>query len=227
LAFIAIGSIIAFIVSYRYRQLLEVEKIRTKISADLHDSIGSGLSEITILSEILNRQPNVKQEDLQSGLKNISVTARSLVGNMSDIVWLVNPSKDSLKDLLLRLQDSYQEVFAQANISFKLNGIENLELIHLPLTYRQHLFLLFKEAVNNSLKYSECTKIDLTIDIKGKNLNIIYKENGKGFDLKSKDEKGNGLTNMKNRAKAISGNCQILSEINKGTQIIFTGKISK
>lgn len=225
LAFIAISSLIAFIASYRYRQLLEVEKIRTKISADLHDSIGSGLSEITILSEILNGQSNAKIDDLQNGLKSISVTARSLVGNMSDIVWLVNPAKDSLKDLLLRLQDSYQEVFAQTNISFKLNGIENLDSIHLPLTYRQHLFLLFKEAINNSLKYSECTKIDLTIDVKRKILSINYQENGKGFDPKSKEESGNGLKNMRNRAKSIGGNCEIISDINKGTKIIFIGKI--
>lgn len=227
LAFLGIGTLIAFIASYRFKQLLEVEKIRTKISADLHDSIGSGLSEITILSEILHNQPNAKKEDLQSGLKNISVTARSLVGNMSDIVWLVNPAKDSLKDLLLRLQDSYQEVFSQSNISFKLNGIENIEEIHLPLTYRQHLFLLFKEAINNSLKYSECTKIDLTIDVKGKNLYILYQENGNGFDVKSKLESGNGLTNMKERAKAISGICEISSEINNGTKIKFSGKIEK
>ncbi|MCB9219240.1 MAG: hypothetical protein H6610_07260 [Ignavibacteriales bacterium] len=227
LAFIAIGSLIAFIASYRYRNLLEVEKIRTKISADLHDSIGSGLSEITILSEILHSQPNAKQEDLQSGLKNISVTARSLVGNMSDIVWLVNPSKDSLKDLLLRLQDSYQEVFAQANISFKINGIENLEQIQLPLTYRQHLFLLFKEAINNSLKYSECTKIDLDINVKGKFLNILYQENGKGFDKNAIKDSGNGLKNMKNRAENIGGICEITSELNKGTQISFSGKIEK
>ncbi|MBK8944004.1 MAG: hypothetical protein IPM32_01930 [Ignavibacteriae bacterium] len=223
LTIVLIGSLIAFIASFRYRQLLAVEKLRTKISADLHDSIGSGLSEITILSGLLKTNKNVN--DLQNGLKNISVTARSLVGNMSDIVWLVNPAKDSLKDLLLRLQDSYQEVFAQANISFNINGIENIEEIHLPLTYRQHLFLLFKEAINNSLKYSECSKIELTIIVKGKNLSIHYQENGKGFDLKSKDEKGNGLTNMKNRAKAINGNCEIISEINRGTVIKFNGKI--
>ncbi len=86
LIIIAVGSLISFAASYRYRNLLAVEKIRTKISADLHDSIGSGLSEITILSELLISQPNPNVNDLQKGLKNISVTARSLVGNMSDIV---------------------------------------------------------------------------------------------------------------------------------------------
>ncbi len=221
---LGIGSLIAFIASYRYRNLLAVEKIRTKISADLHDSIGSGLSEITILSELFNIQAKPNLEDLQSGMKNISVTARSLVGNMSDIVWLVNPSKDSLKDLLLRLQDSYHEVFAQANISFKIDGIENLEVIHLPLTYRQHLFLLFKEAINNSLKYSNCSEMILEILAKNKILTITFNDNGKGFDLAKKNN-GNGLLNMKERAKNIGGEVEITSKINKGTTIKFIGKI--
>ncbi len=220
----AIGSLIAFVASYRYRNLLAVEKIRTKISADLHDSIGSGLSEITILSELLNSQPNAKISDLQKGLKNISVTARSLVGNMSDIVWLVNPSKDSLKDLLLRLQDSYHEVLAQSNISFKINNIENLNDIHLPMTFRQHSFLIFKEAINNALKYSNCTKMLMDISLVGKSLTIIFNDNGIGFDVNIK-RNGNGLRNMIERAKMIEGKLGIISNVNKGTTIKFSGKI--
>ncbi len=225
LVFISLASLIAFIASYRYRQLLEIEKIRTKISADLHDSIGSGLSEITILSELLHTQSEPKIYNLQKGLKNISITARSLVGNMSDIVWLVTPSKDSLRDLLLRLQDSYQEVFSQANISFSIKGIDELRHITLPLTYRQHLFLLFKEAINNSLKHSGCSEMILALRVQGKNLIIQLTDNGKGFDTESKSS-GNGLRNIKERAKNIGGKVEIISELNVGTKIEFSGKVN-
>jgi len=223
--FIAIGSLIAFVASYRFKHLLAVEKIRTKISADLHDSIGSGLSEITILSELLTAQPNAETEALQNGLKNISVTARSLVGNMSDIVWLVNPSKDSLKDLLLRLHDSYQELFMQMNVSFEIKNIETIEEIHLPMTYRQHLFLLFKEALNNSLKYGGCSKLILEIHLKNNNLSLSLKDDGKGFEPEEESTKGNGLRNMKERAENINGKLEIFSEPGKGTTVAFNGKI--
>lgn len=223
---LTLGALIAFLASYRLKHSLAIERIRTKISADLHDSIGSGLSEITILSELLNAQPNAQINDLQSGLKNISVTARSLVGNMSDIVWLVNPSKDSLKDLLLRLQDSYHEVLAQLNISFKINKIENLDYIHLSMIFRQHLFLIFKEAINNSLKYSECKNIRIDFEIISKQLVITYNDDGKGFDIE-KIKKGNGLRNMKERAKTINAKLEYKSHINEGTSIIFTGNFKR
>ncbi len=218
----AIGSLIAFVASYRIRNLLAVEKIRTKISADLHDSIGSGLSEITILSELLTPQINQENYNVKDGLKNITVTARSLVGNMSDIVWLVNPSKDSLRDLLLRLQDSYHEVLSQSNISFSIKNIESLEKVHLSMTFRQNLFLLFKEAINNSLKYSNCKSISLEINIKSKTLTVFYKDDGKGFDI-NKVQHGNGLTNMQERAKIINGKLELKSQLNEGTNIIFKG----
>lgn len=226
LIILAIGSLIAFVASYRFRNLLAVEKIRTKISADLHDSIGSGLSEITILSELLSPQVNQGNENVKDGLKNITATARSLVGNMSDIVWLVNPSKDSLRDLLLRLQDSYHEVLSQSNISFCIKNIERLEKVHLPMTFRQNLFLLFKEAINNSLKYSNCKSISLEIKIKSKNLIVIYKDDGIGFDI-DKVKKGNGLINMQERAETINGKLELKSQIIEGTSIIFEGSFSK
>ncbi|MCB9205864.1 MAG: hypothetical protein H6612_12390 [Ignavibacteriales bacterium] len=215
---------IAFLVSYRYRNLLAVEKIRTKISTDLHDSIGAGLSEINILSELLNSNPNNKIEDYKKGVSNISVTARSLVGNMSDIVWLVNPSKDSLKDLLLRLPESYFEIFNQADISFEIKNIDKLNDIRLPMEFRQHLFLIFKEAINNSLKYSNCSNLVLEVIQNGRNFIIKLVDDGIGFDL-SNHKSGNGLLNMKERAEKIGGNLQIDSEINEGTTIQFSGNI--
>ncbi len=223
---LSIATLIAFIASYRYRNLLAVEKIRTKISADLHDSIGSGLSEITILSELLTPQVNQDNQNVKDGLKNISVTARSLVASMSDIVWLVNPSQDSLRDLFLRLQDSYHEVLSQSNIAFSINNIESLREIKLPMTFRQNLFLLFKEATNNSLKYSSCKNIILDIETKSKRLIVKYFDDGIGFDI-DRIKKGNGLNNMYERAKAINGKLEFKSQIGKGTSIIFEGTFNK
>ena len=226
LAFFAIGSLIAFISSYRYRHLLTVEKMRTKISTDLHDSVGSGLSEISILSELLGAQVNKEKEDFKSGLNNISTISRSLIESMSDIVWLVNPKKDTLKDLFKRLQLSYHEVLKYSDIDLLVENLDELENVRLPMNFRQHIYLIFKEAINNAIKYSSGDLLTLKIETSGNNLKVIFSDNGKGFELNS-EKMGNGLINMKNRAKEIGGDINYFSEINKGTKVIFEGKFQK
>ncbi len=225
LIFLLIAGMITFIASYRYRYLLAVEKVRTKISTDLHDSIGSGLTEISFLTEAVKTvsQGNTKAME---GLNTISVTSARLIDNMQDIVWLVNPSKDTLKDLFFRLKDSYQELLKHSNINLKINNIKQLEEIRLPLTFRQHVYLIFKEAINNSIKYSKCQNIVVDIKINKRKLNITLTDDGIGFDL-NKIKRGNGLNNMQNRAKTINAKLEFISQLNKGSTIIFKGNFSK
>ncbi len=90
------------------------------------------------------------------------------------------------------------------------------------MTFRQHLFLLFKEAINNSLKYSNCTELELDISITGNQLTLMLSDNGKGFFIE-KVKKGDGLLNMQERAEAINGVLEFKSQNNKGTTIIFRG----
>ncbi len=226
LTVLAIGSLIAFISSYRYRHLLAIEKMRSKISADLHDSVGSGLSEISILAELLNTQISEDKKDFKSALNNISTISRSLIESMSDIVWLVNPKKDTLKDLFNRLQMSYHEVLKYTDIDLLVENLDELETIKLPMNFRQHLYLIFKEAINNAIKYSGGDLLNLKIQTAGNNLTVIFSDNGIGFKQNEK-EMGNGLINMKNRAKEIGGKIEYFSEENKGTIITFKGRFSK
>ena len=225
LAFISIASLIAFITSYRYRHLLAVEKVRTKISEDLHDNIGSGLAEITFLSEMVKSQVK-ENEKANKGLNNITSISKTLIDDMRDIVWLVNPKNDTLKDLFHRLQDSYQEVLRFSDISLTVNGIDKLKQISLPMTYRQHIFLMFKEAINNSLKYSSSQNINIDVKIEGTILSVELKDDGKGFDIDN-TKLGNGIKNMQKRAKLANGEVSIESGINKGTKIKFRGNFSK
>lgn len=225
LSAISIALLIAFLASYRYRHLLAVEKVRTKISADLHDSIGSGLTEITFLSEMVKYQ--IKQnENPEKGLDNITGISKTLIDDMKDIVWLVNPSKDSLKDLFNRLQDSYQEVLRFSDISLLINGIEKLSKVKLPIAYRQNIFLMFKEAINNSIKYSECKNIVLNVNTDYGKLDVEFKDDGKGFDMDN-TKMGNGIHNIKKRAKLVNGTVTIDSNIGQGTHIKFAGNFNK
>lgn len=223
LVILSIGFLIAFFSSYKYRHLLAIEKMRSKISADLHDSVGSGLSEISILSELLGAQVPESNKDIKSGMGNISTISRTLIESMSDIVWLVNPKKDTLKDLFKRLQMSYHEILKYTDIDLSVENIDELENIRLPMNFRQHLYLIFKEAINNAIKYSEGDILNLSISTSGNKLTVVFSDNGKGFD-QTDGKMGNGLINMKNRAKEIGGEMEYTSQINKGTIIKFTGK---
>lgn len=219
------GGLIAWIVSYRFRQLLAIERLRAQIAADLHDDIGAGLTEISILGEVVTtRLKGGEQEQASADLHKIREKARDLVDNMSDIVWLVNPKRDSLFDLLSRLGDAYQQVLNAKGIAFKIHNLEALKKIRLDMTYRQQLFMIFKEALNNSIKHSAANEITLDIKMRGKKLLITLRDNGNGFESAAKSA-GNGLGNIRERASKIDGKVTINSRPDSGTTVSFEGTI--
>ena len=223
---LVIGGVIVMFITYRVKNLLDIERLRTKLAADLHDNIGSSLTEISILSEVITKKLDSVGDDIKKSLKMISDNSRNLIDNMSDIVWLVNPNRDSLYDLILRLRDTYTELSSYASISFRSENLKSLEKVSLSMEHRQHLYLIFKEGINNCITHSECTEISLDAFIKGKRLEMVLKDNGTGFKINN-DYNGNGLSNMKHRAKSIGGEIVINSKIGEGTTLIFVGNILK
>jgi signal transduction histidine kinase len=224
-AFIVLIIMIAFPFIYRIRHLLAIDRLRQKIAADLHDNIGSGLSEINILTAVIEiKIPEEFRDKTRIEREKISRRVEELTNGMSDIVWLVNPKNDSLFDLISRLSDSSTELLQNKNIRFNTHNMEQLKKIHLSMENRQHLLLLFKEAINNSLKYSNADKIDLEIEIKKGGYRISVRDNGDGFPA-NKAERGNGLNNMRLRASELKGRLEIRTSPGKGTEIIFYGKL--
>jgi len=222
-AVLILGTI-TLLITFRIRQLFAIEKLKSKLAADLHDNVGAGLTEISILSELAAMEFQKEKQETNLHLNSISNTARDLVQSMSDIVWVVNPKRDTLHDLLIRLKDSYSELFMQLDISFKINKIEMLKNIRLPMEYRQNLFLLFKEAINNSIKHSQCNRLILETDINNFRLKMVLKDNGIGFKMEDVNY-GNGIKNIESRAEIINGEINIISTPESGTKIEFEGKI--
>jgi ligand-binding sensor domain-containing protein/two-component sensor histidine kinase len=216
--------LIIYFITNQFKQMLAVERLRAKLAADLHDNIGSGLTEISILSEVLSTRLKHESKDILKTLNMISADSRQIIDKMSDIVWLVNPKRDSLYDLILRLEDNYSELLSQTDISFTSKNLRSLEKITLKMEHRQHLFLIFKEGINNSISHGNCTEINLNADVKGRTLNMVLEDNGKGFDT-AINARGNGLLNMKERARKIGGTLNIISSAGYGTKIQFVGYI--
>jgi ligand-binding sensor domain-containing protein/two-component sensor histidine kinase len=224
LTLLVIGGTIGYAITRRIQSLLTLERIRLRIAADLHDNIGASLTEISIMSEVVKSKLNDENKEAKKNLEFIISECRNVVSNMRDIIWMINPKQDSLRDLILRLNDSFTQIFDQKGISFKAENMELLKNIILPMEYRQNLYLILKEGINNCLKYSCCTQLILSAKIQKNNLEVVLKDNGVGIPING-NRNGNGLSNLKERAKKIGANLIIESGERNGTSIKFFGKI--
>ena len=225
LAILLISAGIYYLGSMRSRNELAIEKLKTKLAADLHDNIGSGLTEISILSELAKKDvESYTNENVQSKLKNISEVARQLVDSMSDIVWVVNPRRDSLHDLLVRLKDSYSDILSSYGISFKIINLDKIERLPLSMEYRQNLYLIFKEGINNAIRHSKCKKMSLEANVRNNVLELTLLDDGIGLSLEN-IEYGNGMKNIEARSKNIGGKLKWKSSADSGTMIRFIGEI--
>lgn len=202
---------------FRIRQLLEVERLRAGIAADLHDHVGAGLTDIAILSEVASRKAGRLPE-----LDRIAATAREMVDGLGDIVWLINPRRDSLGELLLRLKDSYAELFAHAGAELVVGDLSPFEKVHLPMAWRQDLHLLFKEALHNALRHSGCRRAELAVTLHGRRLEVVLQDDGRGFDPNHGNGQGDGIETMRRRAGRLKGRLDLESSL-AGTTVRFTG----
>ena len=216
LAALLIGFVIYQFYLFRVRRLLEIERTRTRIATDLHDDIGSDLSKISLLSEVVKMQLKNGNEDNNRLLTTIAETSRKSVDSMRDIVWAINPSRDSLYDLINKMRQFAEDTLIEKDINLIFNAPTEQQKLKISMDTRRELYLIFKEAVNNTAKYSNCSKVEIDFAIIGKEIILIVKDNGKGFDI-SQDFEGNGLKNMKRRAENLKGKFEIDST--QGTNI--------
>jgi signal transduction histidine kinase len=195
-----------------------MQNIRNKIAQDLHDDIGSTLSSISILSDLALKEKNIEQSnEVISEIKNNSIT---LMEKMDDIVWSINPKNDSLENLLLRVKRFATQLFEAKEIDYTIEINDNVAEVKLPMDYRQHIYLILKEAINNLVKYSQATKAEIKVCCNNDLLELYVIDNGKGF-VQQESATGNGILSMKSRALLMNAELIINSELNKGTEILL------
>ena len=212
LTFVGLGYLI-----YRYRvaRLLEVAEMRTRIATDLHDDIGANLTRIAILSEVA-RQQRGKDDETDSPLSSIASISRDSVASMSDIVWAINPKRDSLQDLVRRMRRHAEEIFTTRQIRLEFRAPGDDDHLKLGVDVRRDLFLIFKEAVNNVARHSRCSRVEIDFRAEGSELLLQISDNGVGFDPLIESE-GQGLTSMRRRASVRGGSLEIKSRSGSGT----------
>lgn len=219
LIIIALLGLLAYMIYfYRKQQRRRMEKIRNRIATDLHDDMGSTLSSIRIFSDVAKKQIEETKPETVQLLDRISNNATSLSENMQDIIWTIRSDNDTLEDLVARMREFGLRVCDAKNIKFNTVVSQSFKASKLTLEQRRNLYLIFKEALNNAVKYSQCTQIDLILNLKNRFLKLELNDNGKGFDIEAV-KRGNGLNNLEKRAKEINGQIDIKSELGKGTCI--------
>lgn len=222
LATLISGLAVYLLYQYRVNRLLELERIRTRIATNLHDDIGSSLTQIAILSEVANRKLEGSPAEASEPLSRIAEISRDAVDAMSDIVWAVNPRRDTLGDLIQRIRRFGSDVLSARGIefSFRIPG-ERIEPA-LRGDLRQEIFLIFKEAVNNIVRHANCKQVEVTLFVENGQLVLNTKDDGRGFES-GKDggdgRHGHGVASMKARAQNLAGTFHISSEPGRGTTI--------
>ncbi|MEW6366396.1 MAG: two-component regulator propeller domain-containing protein [Acidobacteriota bacterium] len=202
----------------RVQRLRMIEQVRTRIATDLHDDIGSSLTQMSIMSEVARQQLSGRDESASQIVSKVAETSRELVDSMSDIVWAINPKRDSLQDLVYRMHRLASDVLTARDVSFDFAAEGRIDTTTLSPGSRRDIFLIYKEALNNVARHSQCTEVQISIAADGSWLDIRLRDNGRGFDPSATYD-GNGMGSMRSRAASLGGNIQITSATGKGSDV--------
>jgi ligand-binding sensor domain-containing protein/two-component sensor histidine kinase len=226
-AFLVLASYLIY--RYRINELLKRQAIRNKIAQDLHDNVGSTLSSISVYSQVAKiYHEQEKESELHNTLEKISVTSSEMISELNDTVWAINPRNDNMQVILQRMESFAKPLLAAQGISFQLNCDQRLNALYLEMEKRKNLYLIFKEAVNNVMKYADCKNVKADIRQRTHHIRMVIEDDGKGFDLSKTSEGykssdvyggGNGLKNMQRRAKEMKGHLKIFSTPENGTKV--------
>jgi len=174
---------------------------RDRISADMHDDLGSGVTAIRLMSEIVKSKMNTEQ---YPEIDKISSSANELLGKMNSIIWTMKSSNDTLESLVAYLRAYATEYFDGTPVDCTIQVGEITER-EMSGDKRRNIFLSFKETLNNILKHAQASEVCIRMNSDDQKLHITIHDNGVGIDLKSVRRFGNGLNNIKKRMQSING----------------------
>lgn len=210
---VLLGSIWA-LHRYRVSRLLEIERVRVRIASDLHDDVGSTLTKIALYSDLIRGGGDAAEQNRL--LDKIGAMSREMVVSMSDIVWSIDARNDRMADLVDRMRDFAANLLSARNIDYVFQ-VQLLEMQRkLPIAWRQNIYLIFKEAVNNAAKHSGATRVEIDLQRVNGQFQMVIRDNGRGINTARK-KTGHGLKNMQMRAQRLNG--QLTLQNGEGTEV--------
>jgi signal transduction histidine kinase/ligand-binding sensor domain-containing protein len=228
----AVGATVRSAATRKYRRDLArleqqhaIERDRTRIAKDIHDDIGAGLTQITLLSELARREP----EQAGAHLDRISDSARQLTRAMDEIVWAVDPQHDTFNGLMDYMSAFAEDFLRMAGIRCRMDLPTTLPVMSVDAELRYNLFLALKEVLNNIVKHAHATEVWLRLRIEPKAFTLVVEDNGQGLPSAraagtasmggDRITSGSGLANLEKRLNGVGGRCIVQSDPGRGTRV--------
>ena len=215
--FFSIAAILWSLHRLRLARAVATERLRLRISRDLHDEIGAGLSSIALMSDAVGRNGNGIDDPGRHELRKIAGAARDMVGDLRDIVWSIDPDADRLEDIAARMRDVAADLLRGVQVTF--HGPVGTDLTRkIRMEARRDLLLLYKEALHNVARHSRATTVTIELHVERAQLELVVSDNGVGFALQDATA-GMGLRSLRERADRLGARLALESEPGRGTTV--------
>jgi signal transduction histidine kinase len=197
-----------------------MEQERARVAQDLHDDLGSGLTEISMLGARAHSSI-ATDEKRKLYLEQMSTKAREMVAVLDEIVWAMNPRHDSLASLVSYFCLYADRFLGLANITWRLEGVPVPDDAVVDSRHRHQLFLAFKEGLTNVVRHSGAQEVRLSIGLDAGQVRLTISDNGRGLPASLRTEEMDGVVNMRARLEKLGGRFEIASEPGRGTTLRF------
>lgn len=212
----------------KLRQRLEAERLvreteeqeRMRIAKDIHDDLGSGLTKINFLSEVISHKAAALPE-VKANSDAVQETARNMIGNMRDLIWALNPENTTLAGLIARMREYISDYLDDLPLDLQFSIPENLPQEAISKESHRQLLMVVKEAFNNITKHAQASWVLFSVYLNNDTLYIAVSDDGVGLSPQTTGT-GNGLRNMKARMESIGGTAKIAGMPGKGVEVTFT-----
>ncbi len=199
----------------------KLQEQRLRISRDLHDNIGSQLT--FIISTIDNLKYGLKNQDekIINKLTSLSGFTKETIAELRDTIWAMNKDEISFEDLKVRISNFIENAQIASNgIDFEFLCQDDFAPISLSSVEGINSYRIIQESINNALKHSKATKVSVQVLCQKEAIEITVRDNGIGFD-ETQMSLGNGLNNLKKRAKELNGEILVTSQLKEGTTVVL------
>jgi signal transduction histidine kinase len=197
-----------------------MEQERTRIAQDLHDELGAGITEMSMLAARA-KFATVPDEKRHQYLEHVREKARDMVTALDEIVWAMNPKHDSLASLVSYFCLYADRFLGLANIVWRLEGTSETANPMVDSRHRHQLFLAFKEALTNVVRHAGASEVRLSIQVEQGQLWLTISDNGRGFSSAAHTEAMDGVANMRARIEKLGGQFEIAGNPGSGTTVRF------
>jgi signal transduction histidine kinase len=214
------GLILSIKVLLNKNERLLLQRERARIARDIHDDIGTRMTQLVLQGEVA-QAGLTSNSKTRLQLDRMSEEARETLQAMDEILWAINPRRDTLQEFATFVCGHAQRFLKATSIQCLLDVEPGTSNVAFDLPFRRNLLMAVKEALNNAAKHSGATELHLQIHRRGHGLAVVVRDNGRGFDATPAQSNRNGVDNMRQRMAEIGGTCKIVSRPGEGCRIEF------